>query len=89
MVYRAATNEKDGFPDPRDPTSAKLDANEMAQRVTNEALQIHGHRGYTRRYPLERLYRDARGYAVGGGTTEILRNTLASIELGRTCDQRG
>jgi alkylation response protein AidB-like acyl-CoA dehydrogenase len=89
MVYRAATREKDGFPDPRDTTIAKLYANEMAQRVTNEALQIHGHRGYTRRYPLERLYRDARGYAVGGGTTEILRNTLAAIELGRTFDQRG
>jgi butyryl-CoA dehydrogenase len=89
MVYRAATHEKDGFPDPRDTTIAKLYANEMAQRVTNEALQIHGHRGYTRLYPLERMYRDARGYAVGGGTTEILRNTLAAIELGRTFDQRG
>jgi butyryl-CoA dehydrogenase len=89
MVYRAATNEKDGFPDPRDTTIAKLYANEMAQRVTNEALQIHGHRGYTRLYPLERMYRDARGYAVGGGTTEILRNTLAAMELGRTFDQRG
>ena len=89
MVYRAATNESSGFPDPRDTTIAKLYANEMAQRVTNEALQIHGHRGYTRLYPLERLYRDARGYAVGGGTTEILRNTLAAIELGRTFDQRG
>jgi butyryl-CoA dehydrogenase len=89
MVYRAATNERDGFPDPRDTTIAKLYANEMVQRVTNEAIQIHGHRGYTRLYPLERMYRDARGYAVGGGTTEILRNTLAAIELGRTFDQRG
>ncbi len=89
MVYRAATNERDGFPDPRDTTIAKLYANEMVQRVTNEAIQIHGHRGYTRLYPLERMFRDARGYAVGGGTTEILRNTLAAIELGRTFDQRG
>lgn len=89
MVYRAATNEKDGFPDPRDTTLAKLYANEMVQRVANEAIQIHGHRGYTRNYPLERIYRDCRGYAVGGGTTEILRNTLASFELGRGFDQRG
>lgn len=88
MVYRAATNEKDGFPDPRDTTMAKLYANEMVQRVTNEALQIHGHRGYMRSYPLERMVRDARGYSVGGGTTEILRNTLASIEFGRSFDQR-
>lgn len=88
MVYRAATNEKNGFPDPRDTTMAKLYANEMAQRVTNEALQIHGHNGYTRAYPLERMVRDIRGYAVGGGTTEILRNTIASIEFGRNFDQR-
>ena len=88
MVYRAATNEKDGFPDPRDTAIAKLYANEMVQRVTNEALQIHGHAGYTRAYPLERMVRDARGYAVGGGTTEILRNTIAAIEFGRTFDQR-
>ena len=88
MVYRAATNERDGFPDPRDTTMAKLYANEMVQRVTNEALQIHGHRGYMRSYPLERMVRDARGYAVGGGTTEILRNTIAAIEYGRSFDQR-
>ena len=88
MVYRAATNEVDGFPDPRDTTMAKLYANEMVQRVTNEALQIHGHRGYMRNYPLERMVRDARGYAVGGGTTEILRNTIASIEYGRSFNQR-
>jgi alkylation response protein AidB-like acyl-CoA dehydrogenase len=61
----------------------------MVQRVASEALQIHGHRGYTRNYPLERIYRDGRGYAVGGGTTEILRNTLAAMELGRSFDQRG
>lgn len=88
MVYRAATHERDGFPDPRDATIAKLYANEMVQRVTNDALQLHGHRGYTRLYPLERMARDCRGYAVGGGTTEILRNTLAALELGRSFDQR-
>lgn len=88
MVYRAATNEKDGFPDPRDTTMAKLFANEMVQRVTNDALQIHGHRGYTRAYPLERMVRDGRGYAVGGGTVEILRNTIAAIEFGQSFNQR-
>ena len=88
MVYRAATHEQDGFPDPRDTAMAKLYANEMVQRCTNEALQIHGHRGYMRRYPLERMVRDARGYAVGGGTTEILRNTIAALEFGRNFNQR-
>lgn len=88
LVYRAATNEKNGFPDARDVTMAKLYANEMVQRVTNEALQIHGHYGYTRSFPLERMVRDGRGYAVGGGTTEILRNTIAAMEFGRSFDQR-
>lgn len=88
MVYRAATNEKGGFPDPKETTMAKLFANEMVQKVTSEALQIHGHYGYTRAFPLERMMRDARGYAVGGGTVEILRNTIAAMELGRTFDQR-
>lgn len=88
MVYRAATSERDGFPDPRDTTLAKLYANEMVQRVTSEALQIHGHGGYTRALPLERMMRDGRGYAVGGGTVEILRNTLAALEFGRSFDQR-
>lgn len=88
LTYRAATNLVDGFPDPLEAAMAKLYANEMAQRVTNEALQIHGHSGYTRDLPLERMVRDARGYALGGGTTEILRNTIASIVYGRSFDQR-
>ena len=88
MVYRAATNEVNGFPEPKEVAMAKLYANEMVQRVTNEALQIHGHYGYTRAFPLERMYRDGRGYAVGGGTTEILRNTIAAMEFGRTFNQR-
>ncbi|EAQ02558.1 butyryl-CoA dehydrogenase [Pseudooceanicola batsensis HTCC2597] len=89
MVYRAATNPApNGFPDPMDATMAKLYANEMAQKVTNEALQIHGHNGYTREYPLERMVRDARGFALGGGTVEILRNTIAAMVYGHSFDQR-
>jgi alkylation response protein AidB-like acyl-CoA dehydrogenase len=60
----------------------------MAQRVTNEALQIHGHNGYTREYPLERMVRDARGFALGGGTVEILRNTIAAMVYGHSFNQR-
>lgn len=88
MIYRAATHLKDGFPDPLDATIAKLYANEMVQRVTNEALQIHGHYGYTREFPLERMVRDARGFALGGGTAEILRNTIAAMAYGRSFSQR-
>lgn len=88
MIYRAATNLKDGFPDPLEAAMAKLYANEMVQRVTNEALQIHGHYGFTREFPLERMVRDSRGFALGGGTTEILRNTIAAMVYGRAFDQR-
>ncbi|RLA21307.1 MAG: butyryl-CoA dehydrogenase [Gammaproteobacteria bacterium] len=88
MVYRAATNLKNGFPDPHDCAMAKLYSNEMAQRITNEALQIHGHYGYCRDYPLERMVRDARGFSLGGGTPEILRNTIAAQCYGRTFNQR-
>lgn len=88
MVYQAAASGADGFPDPLKTAMAKLYANEMAQRVTNEALQIHGHYGYTREFPLERMVRDARGFSLGGGTTEILRNTITAQVYGRTFSQR-
>jgi alkylation response protein AidB-like acyl-CoA dehydrogenase len=88
MTYRAATHLKNGFPDPLECAMAKLYANEMAQRVTNEALQIHGHYGYCRDYPLERMVRDVRGFSLGGGTPEILRNTIAAQCYGRSFNQR-
>ena len=88
MVYRAATTLKNGFPDPKETAIAKLYANEMASRVANEALQIHGHAGYTRELPLEQAVRDARGFSLGGGTPEILRNTIAAQCYGRTFNQR-
>ena len=88
MVHHAATHLEDGFPNPLAAAQAKLYANEMVQRVTNEALQIHGHYGFTRDFPLERMVRDSRGFALGGGTVEILRNTIASIVYGRSFNQR-
>lgn len=88
MIRHAATHLEDGFPEPLATSYAKLYANEMVQRVTNEAMQIHGHYGYTREFPLERMVRDSRGFSLAGGTTEILRNTIASLVYGRTFNQR-
>jgi alkylation response protein AidB-like acyl-CoA dehydrogenase len=88
MIEHAATHLENGFPQPLAATHAKLYANEMVQRVTNEALQIHGHYGYTREFPLERMVRDSRGFALGGGTVEILRNTIASLVYERSFNQR-
>jgi alkylation response protein AidB-like acyl-CoA dehydrogenase len=57
----------DGFPEPLAAAKAKTFAAEMAQEVTNQALQIHGAAGYGRGLPLERMVRDARMFAIGGG----------------------
>lgn len=56
--------------------------------MTNEAIQLHGHRGYTRELPVERYLRDVRGMALAGGTTEVLRNLIAEQVTGRRFEQR-
>ena len=78
LVFQAAANAGDGFPDPLEAATAKLFVAEAAIAVTNTAMQIHGALGYSCDLPLERMVRDARMYAIGGGTTEILRNTIGS-----------
>jgi butyryl-CoA dehydrogenase len=57
--------------------AAKLFAAEAAQRVTTKALQIHGGYGYTKEYPVERNFRDARITEIYEGTSEIHRLILA------------
>ena len=57
---------------------AKLAASEMAGRVTDKALQIHGGYGYTRDFALERLVRDARIMRIYEGSSEIQRNIVAA-----------
>ena len=60
-----------------DAAVAKLYAAEMAQRVTTKALQIHGGYGYTKEYPVERNFRDARITEIYEGTSEIHRLIIA------------
>jgi butyryl-CoA dehydrogenase len=67
---------------------AKLAANEMAKRVTDLAMLLHGGNGYTEEYGLERLHRDAHGWAIAGGTPTMQRIRIASELLGRSFDQR-
>ena len=62
--------------------AAKLYASEMSTRVTHRALQIHGGYGYTRDYPVERAYRDAKICTIGEGTSEIQRLVIARSLLG-------
>lgn len=65
---------------------AKLVASEMAERVTSEAIQIHGGYGYTTDLPLERYWRDARLTKIFEGTSEIQQRIIADRLLGRHRD---
>jgi hypothetical protein len=56
---------------------AKMFATEMAEKVCRDAIQVHGGYGYSREYPVERLYRDARLMTIGEGTSEIQRLVIA------------
>lgn len=85
LVHKAAGG--DGFPDATDAARAKILAAESAVRVTNDALQVHGAVGYSRRLPLERMVRDARMFTIGGGTAQILRTVVASRLLQRKLPQ--
>lgn len=88
LVYRAARNAGTGLPDPLEVSIAKCTANEMAKRVTDLAMQVHGGNGYTEEYGLERLHRDAHGWAIAGGTPAMQRTRIVSELLGRTFNQR-
>lgn len=62
-------------------TMAKAYATEMLNRVTDQALQIHGGNGYMMEYPIQRIWRDARIQTIGGGTTQIM-NEILTKQLG-------
>lgn len=87
MVYKAAANAGDGFPDITEAAQAKIFAAESAIQVTNDALQMFGASGYSRDLPLERMYRDVRMFTIGGGTAQILRTVVASQVLKRKLPQ--
>jgi butyryl-CoA dehydrogenase len=88
LVERAARTAGTGLPDPLQVSLAKCTANEMAKRVSDMAMQLHGGNGYTEEYGLERLHRDAHGWAVAGGTPAMQRIRIVSELLGRRFDQR-
>lgn len=77
-----------GLPDPLKVSLAKCTANEMAKKVTDLAMQVHGGNGYTEEYGIERLHRDAHGWAIAGGTPTMQRIRIVSEVLGRKFDQR-
>ncbi|MDF1721739.1 MAG: acyl-CoA dehydrogenase family protein [Minwuia sp.] len=81
MIHNAARSrgpDNSPFPDPYSAAQAKVFASEMAIKVTNDALQVYGAKGYSRNTPIERMLRDARMFTIGGGTAQILRTVIAS-----------
>jgi alkylation response protein AidB-like acyl-CoA dehydrogenase len=89
MLYAAARSRGEGsdFPDPMLAAQAKIVASESAIAIVNDALQMHGARGYSRDLPLERMARDVRMFTIGGGTAQVLRTLVASKMLGWTLPQ--
>jgi alkylation response protein AidB-like acyl-CoA dehydrogenase len=89
LIYKAATSAggSGGFPDVLMAAQAKVFASEMAIKVTNDALQLFGAAGYSQSRPLERMVRDGRMFAIGGGTAQILRTVVASRLLDRKLPQ--
>ncbi len=75
ILYRACLSA-DPFPDPLLAAVAKITCNEMALRVTSEAVQVHGGYGFTDEFPVSRFYRGARYGTLGGGTSETLRELI-------------
>jgi butyryl-CoA dehydrogenase len=82
LVYRAAWLKEKGEPHTEAGAMAKLFASEMARRQTGEAIQIFGGYGYTREFPVERHYRDAKITEIYEGTSEIQRLVIARSILG-------
>ena len=76
MVYNAAWLKETGVNYSKEAAMAKLFATEMAERVCRNAIQIHGGYGYSREYPVERIYRDARLMTIGEGTSEVQRMVI-------------
>jgi alkylation response protein AidB-like acyl-CoA dehydrogenase len=77
LVYRAAWAKGQGEPYSRLASMCKLFATQTSEMAAYEALQIHGGYGYSREYPLERIYRDQRMMSIGEGTSEINRLVIA------------
>ena len=83
LVYHAAHLKDRGQPATRETSIAKLFATEAAARAASEAVLLHGGRGYSNEYPVERYYRDIKGLQIYEGTSHIQRIVIARDLLGK------
>lgn len=83
LVYKAAWLKEQGLPTTRHTATAKLFATEIAARAADQAVLIHGGRGYSNEYPVERFYRDIKGLQIYEGSSHIQRIVIAREVIGR------
>ncbi|MFT7516815.1 MAG: butyryl-CoA dehydrogenase [Myxococcota bacterium] len=89
MVYHAARLKDSGREYGAPAAAAKYYASEVAMRATYEAIQIFGGNGYSREYPVERMYRDAKLCVIGEGTSEIQKIIISRDLLKRFAATNG
>jgi acyl-CoA dehydrogenase len=82
LTYRAADLKTNNLPCGKEASMAKLFASETAMKSAIEAVQVYGGYGYTKEYPVERLFRDAKVCQIYEGTSEIQRMVLSKHLLG-------
>lgn len=81
LTYKAADMKTKGLPMTKEAAMAKYMASEVAVKVANDAVQIFGGYGYTKDYPVEKFYRDAKLCTIGEGTSEIQKIVIAKSIL--------
>lgn len=81
LIYHASSLKDAGQPYSKESAQAKLMASESAMWITTKAIQLCGGNGYTKEYPVERFFRDAKITEIYEGTSEVQRMVIASNEL--------
>jgi alkylation response protein AidB-like acyl-CoA dehydrogenase len=89
LVWRAARRKDAGLPHSVEGAQAKLFASRVARQWTGEAIQVLGGYGYTKEFPVERYYRDAKVTEIYEGTSEIQRLVIARALLGEAARDSG
>ena len=77
MIYRACDLIMNDRPVTKESAMAKYYASEMCVKIANEAVQIFGGYGYTKDFPVEKFYRDAKLCTIGEGTSEIQKIVIS------------
>ncbi len=83
LVYQAAWMKQEGHATTKPTSLAKLFATEVAGSAASQAVLLHGGRGYSSEYPVERFYRDVKGLQIYEGTSHIQRIVIAREIIGR------